>query len=234
MTFDLVAAIEDTAAAAIAIAVIAVSVADTPGRRIRVAAGLGAWFAVVVVLGASRVLSADAGLGAPGLGLAIVLPIATIFGLILGTASGRAALADVPLPAMIGVNAIRTLGVTFVLLHSAGRLPAPFAPVAGWGDIAIGMTAPFVAWAAAHDRMASRWIVLGWNTLGLLDLLVAISLGVTSSPGPLRLFVGEPSSAIMTDLPWLLTPGFLVPLLLLTHLVVFARLTRPRQRVAVA
>jgi hypothetical protein len=33
---------------------------------------------------------------------------------------------------------IRTLGVTFLLLYSAGHLPAPFAPAAGWGDIAIG------------------------------------------------------------------------------------------------
>jgi hypothetical protein len=54
--------------------------------------------------------------------------------------------------------------------------------------------------------------------------VAAVTLGATSAPGPLRLFHGEPSSAIMANLPWLLIPGYLVPALFLLHLCTFYRL----------
>lgn len=237
MIFDLVSAIELTASAAIAITVVALAMAGTPGRRIRLAAALAAWFGLVVALGASRVLSYDGALGVPGLGLAVMLPIVVMTALAFATAGGRRALENAPLPALIGLNVVRIAGVTFVLLHAAGRLPAPFAPAAGWGDIAVGAAAPLVAWMVARDRPGNRRVALAWNALGLLDLVDAVGLGVTSSPGPLRVFVGDPSSAIMSALPWLLIPGFLVPLLATSHIVLFARLAgspRPHAGLVVA
>jgi hypothetical protein len=36
--------------------------------------------------------------------------------------------------------------------------------------------------------------------------------------------VYEPSTAIITTLPWLLIPGFMVPLLFAVHIAIFARL----------
>ena len=236
MIFDLVAAIAMTASAAIASTVVALAMAATRDRLLRLAAALAAWFVAVVALGASGVFHYDGGLGVPGLGAAVLLPILVMATLTFGTAGGRQALAEAPVPALIGVSAVRVLGVIFVLLHAAGRLPAPFAPAAGWGDIVVGAVAPLVAWMVARDWPGSRRVALAWNALGLLDLINAIGLGVTSSPGPLRIFVGDPSSAIMSELPWLLIPGFLVPLLVFTHLAVFARLAgslRPHRRAAV-
>jgi hypothetical protein len=52
----------------------------------------------------------------------------------------------VPLWLLVGVHTVRLLGVSFIILFAAGRLPAPFAPVAGWGDIFVGATAIPVAW----------------------------------------------------------------------------------------
>jgi hypothetical protein len=224
MTFDLLSAIALTASAAIAITVVALAVAGTPDRRIRLAAALATWFVVVVALGASRAFSYDGALGVPGMGLAVMLPILVMTTLTFATAGGRRALENAPVPALIGLNVVRIAGVSFLLLHAAGRLPAPFAPVAGWGDIAVGAAAPLVAWMVLRDHPWSRRAALTWNALGLLDLVAAVSLGVTSSPGPLRIFVADPSSAIMSELPWLLIPGFLVPLLASSHVVVFARL----------
>ena len=237
MTFDLLSAIELTASAAIVITIVALAVAGTPDRRIRLAAALAMWFVVVVALGASRAFSYGGALGVPGLGLTVMLPILVMTALAFATARGRRALADAPVPALIGLNVVRIAGVAFLLLHAAGRLPAPFAPVAGWGDIAVGAAAPLVAWMVARDHPWSRRAALAWNALGLLDLVVAVSLGVTSSPGPLRVFVGDPSSAIMSELPWLLIPGFLVPLLASSHVMLFARLAgspRPHRHALVA
>jgi hypothetical protein len=222
--FDLITAVMLTAAAATAIAIVTLSMARQAGARIRLATALVTWFAVVVALGATRTLSPDVGLGTPGLGLTAVFPALTLTFLALGTPRGRAALAEASLPALIGLHTIRVLGVIFVLLYAAGRLPAPFALAAGWGDIATGLAAPSVAWAVAHGHSGSRAVALGWNVFGLLDLGAAISLGVITAPGPLRVFMGEPSSAMMNDLPMLLIPGFLVPLLISTHLALLARL----------
>ncbi len=224
MQFDLISATALTASAAIVIAVLSVAMARESAARFRLAVALSGWFVVVVALGVSRALSADAGIGTPGLGLAVVLPLLVIAGLTLGTASGRSALANAPLPRLIAVHTLRVIGVTLLLLYAAGRLPGPFAPLAGWGDIIVGISAPFVAWNIARNPFAGRMVALAWNLLGSLDLLVAIGLGVASAPGALRLFAAGPSSAIMTNHPWLLIPAFLVPLFLATHLALFARL----------
>lgn len=224
MTFDLLSAIELTTSAAIAITIVALAVAATPDRRIRLAAALATWFVVIVALGASRAFSYGGAFGVPGMGLAVMLPILVMTALIFATARGRRALTDAPVPMLIGLNVVRIAGVTFLLLHAAGRLPAPFAPVAGWGDMAVGAAAPLIAWMVLRDHPWSRHAALAWNAFGLLDLVTAVSLGVTSSPGPLRVFIGDPSSAIMSELPWLLVPGFLVPLLAFSHVVLFARL----------
>lgn len=219
---DLIGAIVLTAGAASTIATLTFAVAAAPRARLRVAAGLGAWFLLVVVLGATYALHYERGYGTPALGAAVIVPVIGLALVFLTVPRLREVLDRIPLPALIGVNVLRVIGVVFVLLYAAGRLPAPFAPTAGWGDIIVGLTAVPVAWAARKGE--NRGLVLAWNTLGLADLVIAVVLGVVSSPGPLQVFMGEPNGSIMSTLPWVLIPCFLVPLLILTHLAVFYRL----------
>lgn len=227
--FDLLAAIALSLAAAITSSALAIGAGETVADRLRFLAGLGAWFVAVVVLGAS-----EHGLGTPALGLAVAAPIAILAVTVLRSPRLRRALDAMPLWLLIAVNAARVLGVLFVLLYFAGRAPAPFAPLAGWGDIVAGVTAGPVAWLAWRRPREARWVILAWNAFGLADLIDAIGLGVVSSPGPLHLIGAGPGAAIMTTLPWLLIPGFMVPLLALTHLAVFYRLRRPRPSARVA
>jgi hypothetical protein len=55
-----------------------------------------------------------------------------------------------------------------------------------------------------------------WNVLGILDLVIAISIGTLSA-----LFAsgapGQISTAPMSTLPLLLVPAFLVPIFLMLH-----------------
>ncbi len=129
-----------------------------------------------------------------------------------------------PLWLLVGMHAVRVLGISFIILYAAGRLPASFAPVAGWGDIFVGATAIPVAWLVYRATTNVRSIVWTWNVIGFADLIAAVTLGAISSPGPLRLIFAEPSSGIMITLPWLLIPGFLVPLLITIHIAIFVRL----------
>lgn len=227
MKFDILAAIEITACAAVAIATLAIAFGSALAARLRIAAALALWFALVVGLALGEAFATHGVFGTPGLGVAALLPIVVLASLVLAMPSLRSALVTIPVSSLVGVNAIRLFGVTFVLLYAANRLPAPFAPVAGWGDILVGLLALPVAWLASKRGVGAA--VLAWNTLGLLDLVAAVSLGVISSPGPQQLIHVQPSAALMTTLPWLLIPGFLVPLLASTHFAVFYRLQLARR-----
>jgi hypothetical protein len=223
--FDLIGAVELTASAAITVALLSIGFGRSWTERAWLASALGAWFVLVVVFAATEIFSSRHGsLGVGGVGISVVVPLLVLCVAVFRVPSLRSALEKVPLALLIGVNTVRLLGVSFVLLYQMHRLPAPFAPVAGWGDILVGFTALPVAWLAARGGERAPRVILLWNTVGLLDLVAAVGLGVASSPGPLRLIPAEPGSAIMSTLPWLLIPGFLVPLLATTHLAVFYRL----------
>ena len=137
----------------------------------------------------------------------------------------RDTLLGLPLSALIGINAFRIAGVFFLILYAQGRLSAPFAQSAGWGDIITGLVAIPLAAMTAAGRLPSRWVIAAWNAFGTLDLFTAILLGALSSPGtPIRFFTEGPGTSVMATLPWVIIPTVLVPLWLLVHLTVAWRL----------
>jgi hypothetical protein len=226
MNIDLIGSVTLTASAAIMIAALSVGFGSTAMVRTRIAAWLTAWFVFVVILAATRALYYEGGLGAPGLGVAVALPIAVLCIVVARTQALREEFHRVPLWLLVGVHVVRLLGISFIILYTAGRLPAPFASAAGWGDIFVGATALPVAWFAYRRPTNVRSMIWIWNVIGIADLINAVGLGVISSPGPQRLIFVEPSSAIMATLPWLLIPGFLVPLLFAVHIGIFIRLAK--------
>ena len=189
------------------------------------------WFSLVLMVGETGLIGPER-LGAPGLGAAVVAPAAVLAALFAFLPAVRGATLSISLPALVAVHAIRVLGVIFVALYAQGRLPAPFAPTAGWGDIGVGVAALPVAALIARFGSRVRPLALLWNIVGFADLVDAIALGALSAPGPLQVFAGPPTSALMTTEPWLIIPAFLVPCLLFIHLVIFARLVKIEARTA--
>lgn len=224
---DILATATLTAGAAIVVASYALLFATTVTERWIIAAAMLTWFIVVCWMGESQVLLSSQTVTLPGLATVVAVPLTTLSLLLLGTTDGRRRVRAAPLPALIGVQVIRNLGVWFVLLHASGRLPAPFAPVAGWGDMLAGTLAIPAAWLAWRKPHGARAGMIVWSVIGAADLVAAVSLGLTSLPGPLRLFTDPPGSALMNTLPWIFIPGFLVPSLLTLHVVVFYRLLAP-------
>jgi hypothetical protein len=218
--FDILSTAELTVSAAIVVAFLTSTMAETMRGRILVLVALGGWFALVVAVGATGALGPAFG-GTPSLGLAVLLPVAALVWAYFGLSSVRERMAATPLPAFIALNVIRLIGFMFIALHAQGRLPAPFAPSAGWGDVFIGATALPLAWAVMRLGARVGPLVLMWNVLGMADLVAAVTLGALSAPGPLQVFVGPPDSSPMTTLPWLMIPGFLVPCLMFIHIVIF-------------
>jgi hypothetical protein len=221
---ETLSAIVLTVGASIVLAFLSHALARTALGRLTIAGVLAGWFALVLAIGATQALDPVRGFGVPALGLTVALPVAALIGVFSALPSIRDAMLAIPLPALVAVNAIRILGVIFLVLFAAGKLPAPFAPSAGWGDIFVGLTALPVAWAMLRFGPRGRPLALMWNTIGIADLVNAVALGALSAPSPLQVFVGPPTSTLMTTLPWLIIPGCLVPSLMFIHLVVFYRL----------
>lgn len=120
---------------------------------------------------------------------------------------------------IVALQCYRVLGLVFVVLASRNELPAVFALPAGWGDFFIGISAPLVALLWSGGRRSGKVVFVLWNVLGMLDLLMAVSLGIlaaTIQPGaitmaPIRVF------------PLSLIPTFAVPLSFMLHLAALAQ-----------
>jgi hypothetical protein len=97
-------------------------------------------------------------------------------------------------------------------------LPASFAIPAGYGDIAVGLTAPLVSYALAHNKPYARGLAIAWNCFGLLDFAVALGTGIAFIAPHIRqlAMAGHPVSYLDYIL---IIPGFIVPILTLTHMV---------------
>jgi uncharacterized membrane protein len=215
MTFDLLSTIVLTASSTVVVAAFVALFGSSLTSRISIGAAMALWFIGVLCLGS------PGNIGTPLLGAAVLIPVAVLSAVGFGQSVGRGRLQSTPLPALIALNVTRLLGVLFVLLYAAKRLPAPFAPVAGWGDFAAGAAALPIAFWVARQPDTARRAVLVWNSFGLADLVTAVTLGALSAPGPSRVFFDDPGSALMGSVPWILIPCFLVPSLIFVHLVVF-------------
>jgi hypothetical protein len=113
-----------------------------------------------------------------------------------------------------------------VALYTYGVLPGPFAWPAGLGDIAIGLTAPWVMRALQRrpEFAASKGFVV-WNLLGILDLLRAMGTGTMSSLLAVGA-AGAVTTAPMAELPLVLIPAFLVPIFFMLHVAALIQARR--------
>jgi hypothetical protein len=191
-------------------------------------AALSGWFVVVFAAGVAGVF-----VGSPGQPPLAILVGATLPLLAFTVAYRRSRpFRDLVLTAdlrlLTAAQAWRAGGLIFLAFHAYGLLPGLFAWPAGLGDIAVGVTAPWVAAAlirdpafAADDRFAA------WNVLGILDLLVAVGTGALSSglvPG-----LTAVRSTPMSQMPLVLIPGFLVPLFVMLHVTALVQWRQGRQ-----
>lgn len=186
--------------------------------RLAVGGIAGGWLGLVVAATLSGALNAPLTLP-----LLFSLPLLAVAAL-LAIPAVRDAIFRIPVRLVVGLNAFRVLGVLFLLLAVAGRLGGPFPYFAGIGDIITGLFALSVASIAARSSVGD-FRVIAWNAFGMLDLFVAVTLGVTSRNGsPIQLIHAGAGSDAITSLPWALIPLVAVPLYLIGHAVVFAHI----------
>lgn len=178
---------------------------------------IAAWFAFALTASARHLYVTERTHPPLPILLAVVVPIAAFlvwFGI---SPEFRRFVLSLDPRVLTLVHAWRLGGFAFLTLYAYGILPAWFALPAGLGDMTIGATAPFIALRLTGP--GHRRAFLRWQMLGVLDLVVAVSLGgLTSFLAPLG-----PQPFPMSVLPLSLIPTFAVPLLLILHIICIAQ-----------
>ena len=192
----------------------------------RVGRVLTGWFVLVVSLGAVGAFVAPPGMPPIAIAIGAGAPLLAFFAWLRLSQPFRDFVLSLDLRFIAGVQAWRWAGFGFLSLYAHNILPGIFALPAGLGDMAVGFAAPWMILSLVRrSDFAASAAFRRWNVLGILDLVVAVSLGTLSA----TLSTGAPgeiSTAPMATLPLLLVPVFLVPLFLMLHI---AALMQSRQ-----
>lgn len=125
-----------------------------------------------------------------------------------------------PLRALVGINALRFVGIYFLILGAQGELNATFAARAGWGDIAAATLAVALTIVGDPRGTGQRLLFHAWNAFGALDLIVAVATAtIVTLQGTV------PGMTPLLSFPLILVPAFFVPLFLANHVFILRRLT---------
>jgi hypothetical protein len=173
-----------------------------------------AWLLVILALAANP--PGGAILGAPyvvaflGLGLlAGILPL-------LLSPTFRQIVRAIPATWLVGIHAIRLLGILFLALMDMHLLPGAFALPAGYGDITVGLLALGVVYLLAKRKPYAPTLAIGWNVLGLLDFVGALTTGILFI-GPFAAQLAASGFSPLYVNYVLIVPSFGVPLYTLLH-----------------
>jgi hypothetical protein len=117
---------------------------------------------------------------------------------------------------LVLIHVTRFVGIYFLMLYQRGQLPRAFAVPGGVGDIIVATLALPVALAPLADHLRQRAIVI-WNVVGFIDIMFVVFIAA-------RINLTEPwQLRELTQLPLSFLPTFLVPLIIATHVIIFAR-----------
>lgn len=171
------------------------------------------WAIAVFFLGYSRVFSK---LPAPSIGVAVAAIIAALTLVYLYSKSFKALADAIPLRSIAWLHTFRILG-GLAFIAKTGALPQLFINHVGYGDIISGLLALGVLFFGQTKRN-----YLLFNVIGTLDLLNALRLGFTFA------LMGNDQIKGLGELPLIIIILFIVPILVITHIISFNRLLKAK------
>jgi hypothetical protein len=104
----------------------------------------------------------------------------------------------------VAAQIYRVGGGIFLMLWADGRLP--FALSAGIGDVTTGVAAVVVAISLAQKAPDARRAAYTWSFFGIADLVVAITMGALTSPGPAHLLAFDAPNLLISAYPLVMVP----------------------------
>jgi hypothetical protein len=194
---------------------------------------LTVWHGIAWAIVARGLLLPDAS-SFPLLPLMIVVPTIVAIALVWRSSRIDALLDAMPPSWLVGLQAYRVIGGVFLVNWCVGSMPGIFAIPAGVGDVITGTMALPTAILLARGRAGSGRAALVWNFIGISYLVLAVSLGALTSPGPLQhLAFGNPN-LLIGSYPIATIPAFTVPISLVLHALSLRQLLKRSRAMAAA
>jgi TM2 domain-containing membrane protein YozV len=137
----------------------------------------------------------------------------------------RAYILGLDLRLLILLHGMRTLGLGFVMLYMVDQLPMLFAFLAGFGDALTAVAAIVLGYLLFTRRSGLPVrLIRRWNTFGLVDFVIAVSIGVLTRANGLLASGTGVDSDLMSAFPFAIIPAFLVQVFTLTHIIIYLQL----------
>ena len=188
---------------------------------------LALWFGLIFLLGAQGAFVVTAGSPPLPIFFGFAIPLAVFFLAYLGSGTFRSFVLSADLRFVTAIQAWRWAGFGFLALYAHGVLPGLFAFPAGLGDMTVGVCAPWILIGLVRDPAFAtsllRFVI--WNIMGIVDLVVAVSIGAISS-GLLRGLTGSVTTGAMAQLPLVLIPAYMVPIFIMLHFTALSQARR--------
>jgi hypothetical protein len=186
-------------------------------------AGTATWMSVTWVVAASGAFRQWNQMPPPF--ALLVLAIVLLGARLAFSGLGRQIATYVPLWALVGIQAFRLpLELAMHALAERGTMPVTMSYTGLNFDIVTGMTAIIVAVLVAAGR-AGRWLVMGWNLLGLALLINVVTVAILSTPR-FAYFGQDQLNVFVTYPPFVWLPAVMVLAAFAGHLLIFRALAR--------
>lgn len=175
---------------------------------------IGIWTAIIWVLSLMGAMSYHEGDSIPRFAVALMVPVLIGVFLLIRNKEFQAILTAVPLSTLVGVQAFRFAGSSFLIIANMKILPQEF-ETAGYGDILTGAFALIACLALINKTGNAKILFWLFNIIGLMDLLNVAFMLLAYYP---IWSDAKPSSAAAGDFSLVMIPALVAPIALLLHI----------------
>ena len=208
-------------------AVAQASTQETRKKGTLILSGLIGWLIIQGVLSLNGVYKSVPVSGPPRILLFGILPAMLTIISVFATPAGRRFADSLPLANITWLNTVRVvveLVLYWLFLNKA--VPELITFEGRNFDVFSGLTAPLVAYVGLTKHKLSRQLVLGWNLICLALLINVVVYAFLSAPSPLQKFAFDQPNIAILNFPFSWLPTFVVPVVLLGHLVSIRQLLK--------
>lgn len=149
--------------------------------------------------------------------------------LLFVTKKGRKFIDSLPLKNLTWLNTVRVpVEIVLYWLFINNAIPKLMTFEGHNFDIIAGLTAPIIAYYGVSKKTISKPIILFWNFICLGLLINIVVTAFFSAPSPLQKFAFEQPNIAILNFPFNWLPTFIVPIVLLGHLVSIRQLLKSK------
>lgn len=194
-------------------------------KAILIASGLIIWLIIQAILSINHTYSVNTNYFPPKILILGILPTLFTILILFVSNKGKQFIDSLPLKNLTYLNIVRVpVEVVLYWLFMYNLLPELMTFEGRNFDILAGITAPIIAYFGYSKHKISKKGKLIWNLLSLALLLNIVFNALLSAPSPIQQFGFEQPNIAILYFPFTWLPTFIVPIVLLTHLVAIRQL----------